>query len=97
MDVPYIFRIYSIHIYIYMYIYIYVLDLFHIFSLVCFLIYGVNNSLWISKTDYVVFFKKEGCCSGGFPPQLELLGHAGHVHVQTFGSISHVSGSKLNC
>ena len=28
-------------------------------------------------------------------PHLELLGHDGHVHVPTFGPISHVSGPKL--
>ena len=33
--------------------------------------------------------------SGVFRPHLELLGHAGHVHVPTFGLISHVSGPKL--
>ena len=39
MDVPYIFVIYSI----YTYIYIYFLDMFHVFSLVCFLIYGAKS------------------------------------------------------
>ena len=33
--------------------------------------------------------------SGGFRPHLELLGHDGHVHVPTFGPISHASGPKL--
>ena len=33
--------------------------------------------------------------SGGFRPNLELLGHAGHVHVPTFGSLSHVLVLKL--
>ena len=39
MDIPYIFLIYSIYIYIY----IYFLDMFHVFSLVCLLIYGVKS------------------------------------------------------
>ena len=41
MDILYIFLIYSINIYIY--IYIYFLNMFHIFSLVCSLIYGVKS------------------------------------------------------
>ena len=41
-----IFLIYSIYIYVYVYIYIfhmYFLDMFHVFSFVCFLIYGVKR------------------------------------------------------
>ena len=37
MDIPYIFLIYFI------YIYIYVLNIFHIFSFVCFVIYSANR------------------------------------------------------
>ena len=38
---------------------------------------------------------KNDISSGGFRPRSELLGHDGHVHVPTFGSISHISGAKL--
>ena len=37
-----IFLMYSLY-FPYIYIYIYFLDMFHVFSLVCFLIYGVNR------------------------------------------------------
>ena len=40
-------------------------------------------------------FWKRGVFFGGFRPHLEPLGHDGHVHVPTFGPISHVSGPKL--
>ena len=43
----------------------------------------------------VGFTKTSPLFSGGFRPLLELLGQDGHVHVPTFGSISHVSVSKL--
>ena len=33
--------------------------------------------------------------SGGFRPRFELLGHDGHVHFPSVGSISHVSDPKL--
>ena len=33
----------------------YFLNIFHIRSLVCFLIYEVNSSFWSSKTNFVVF------------------------------------------
>ena len=40
--------------------------MFHIFCLVCFLIYGVNSSFLSSKTDYVVFKEKSGVFLEGF-------------------------------
>ena len=55
----------------------------HIFSLVCFLIYGVNR-------------RQVLCFLEDFNPPLELLGHDGHVHVPTFGSTSHVSDPKIS-
>ena len=42
------------------YIYIQILDMFHIFSLVCFLIYGVNRRQVpppYRKTTFICFFK----------------------------------------
>ena len=47
--------------------------MFHVFSLVCFLVHAVGNRFWTSKTDSVVKTKKEGCFSGGFRPHFELL------------------------
>ena len=40
LDIPYIFHIY---IYTYIYIHIYVLNIFHLFSCVCSVIYSVNS------------------------------------------------------
>ena len=40
-------------------------------------------------------YKRWCCLSGGFRPHLELLGHAGHVHVPTVVSISHISDPKF--
>ena len=45
-------------------------------------------NLWSQQKTSPVFY-------GGFRPHLELLGHDGHVHVPTFGPISHVSDPKL--
>ena len=51
MDVPYIF-----HIYIYIF-HIYFLAMFHIFSLVCFLIYGVKRrQVLIAKPRFYFYF-----------------------------------------
>ena len=51
--------------------------------------FGLQKLMLLSST------KEEGYFSGGFGPHLERLGHDGHVHVPTFGSISHLSGPKI--
>ena len=40
--------------------------MFHIFSLVCFIIYGVNNRFSTLKTDSVVFVEKKDVFLEGF-------------------------------
>ena len=61
------------------------LDMFHVFSLVCFLIYGVKRG-------------SGGDGSQSFGPILHSktgLGRFGHVRFQTFCPIWHVSGPKM--
>ena len=53
--IPYIFHIYF-----------FFLNIFHICSLVCFLIYEVNRSFWTSKIDSVVFSKQRRVSLEGF-------------------------------
>ena len=58
------------------------------------------GQVWTGLGSYgsglLVNFDK-GVFSGGFRPHLELLGHDGHVHVPTFGAVSHALVPKLTC
>ena len=55
--------------------------------------FGLQKLILLSSKKRGVFLE----VSGGGRPHLELLGHDGHVHVPTVGSISHVSDPKLSC
>ena len=76
--------------------------MFHIFSLVCFLIYSVNSS----KNDKFVYkkwkdvisekIKAKTCFADKDLSSWTGKSRSGHDRSQSFGSISHVSGPKLS-